>query len=255
MSHEVVELPIDLIVPNPYQPRHVFSEDSLFELAQSIREHGLISPIAVRRRKTNFEIIAGERRYRAMILAGFTKIPAYVMSKSDQQIAQMALIENIQREDLSAIEEAHAYVDLLRYNRWTQEQLAKKIGKSQSSIANKIRILQLPTTIQEAVSQKVISERHARALLHVVPEQQENVYNHIVQHKLTVAQSERFISKLDESNIKRRTVKTKGTTKNILIVKNTLKQALALIEKAGTEVSMVERESETHFEFVIKVKK
>ena len=157
-------IPIERIVPNPYQPRLEFNEESLFDLAQSIRENGLIQPISVREAKGHYEIVAGERRFRAMQLLGMTEVSAYVMDADEMQMAELALVENVQRENLSAIEEAKAYLQIMKITGCTQSQLAMKMGKSQSSIANKIRLLNLDDNIQNAVSSKIITERHARAL-------------------------------------------------------------------------------------------
>lgn len=156
---------IDLIEPNPYQPRLEFDQDALMDLAQSIRENGLIQPITVRKVNDKYQIIAGERRFRALRLNGAVEVPANIMDADEVQMAEMALVENIQRENLSAIEEAKSYVEIMKYAGINQSQLALRVGKSQSSIANKIRLLNLDEEVQEAVSARRISERHARALL------------------------------------------------------------------------------------------
>ena len=162
---EVKMVAIDLIEPNPYQPRIHFGEEELMDLAQSIRENGLIQPITVREVDGMYQIVAGERRYRAMRLNGATEVLVHIMPADDLQMAELALIENIQRSDLSAIEEAQSYVDIIRISNLTQSQLALRIGKSQSAIANKIRLLNLSESVKEAVRNHSISERHARALL------------------------------------------------------------------------------------------
>ena len=146
---------IEKIVPNPYQPRLEFNQDSLMDLAQSIRENGLIQPITLKENEGRYEIIAGERRYRACMMAGMTEVPANIMNVDEAKMAEMALVENIQREDLSAIEEAKAYVQILKVSGCTQSELALKMGKSQSSIANKIRLLNLSNNVQNAVSSKI----------------------------------------------------------------------------------------------------
>mgnify|MGYP000721334260 FL=1 len=156
---------IDQIEPNPYQPRIEFNDEALMELAQSIRENGLIQPISVRKTENGYQIIAGERRYRAMKMNGMVEVPVVIMDANDIQMAEMALVENIQRENLSAIEEAKSYVDIMRFTGVNQSELALRVGKSQSAIANKIRLLQLDENIQNAVSAHQITERHARALL------------------------------------------------------------------------------------------
>ena len=156
---------IDLVEPNPYQPRLEFDDEALMDLAQSIRENGLIQPITVREMDGRYQIIAGERRFRALKLNGAVDVPVLIMDANEVQMAEMALVENIQRENLSAIEEAKSYVEIMKYSGLNQSQLALRVGKSQSSIANKIRLLNLDEDVQEAVSTKKISERHARALI------------------------------------------------------------------------------------------
>ena len=141
---EVREISIEQIHPNRHQPRLEFNEDALMELAQSIRENGLIQPITVREDEDGYEIIAGERRYKACILAGYSEVPCNVMSADEQKLAELALVENIQRENLTSIEEAKAYIQIMRSAGMTQEELAAKMGKSQSTIANKVRLLNLP---------------------------------------------------------------------------------------------------------------
>ncbi len=164
---EVVQLFLDDIIPNRFQPREVFDEKALKELAVSIKEHGVIQPIIVRNVNGKYEIIAGERRYKASALAGLTKIPAIIRNLDDKESSKVALLENLQRRNLNPIEEARTYQKILELDEMTQEDLAKTMGKSQSSVANKIRLLSLPEEIQNALLKEQISERHARALLSV----------------------------------------------------------------------------------------
>ena len=164
---EVVQIHLDDIIPNRFQPREVFDERALKELAVSIREHGVIQPIIVRNVNGKYEIIAGERRYKASALAGLTKIPAIIRDLDDKESSKVALLENLQRKNLNPIEEARTYQKILEIDEMTQEELAKTMGKSQSAVANKIRLLSLPEDIQEALLKERISERHARALLNV----------------------------------------------------------------------------------------
>ena len=237
---------IDEIRPNPYQPRIDFDDEALMELSQSIRENGLIHPITVRQEKDGYEIVAGERRYRAMKIAGMIEIPVIVIDADEVQMAEMALVENIQRENLSAIEEANAYVQIMKTTGISQSQLALKLGKSQSSIANKIRLLQLDEEVQQAGTARRITERHARALLALPKEKQEQAMETIVKKGLTVAQSEKMIRKEASPKPKRQKKVFKGLSRNIKIGLNTIDQAVAMIEKSGIQIhrEMTEDEDE-----------
>ena len=163
----ITEIPIDELRPNPYQPRRVFDDASLAELANSIREHGVVQPIIVRKGIKGYDIVAGERRWRAAKLAGLTKIPAVVKVFTEEQVMEIALIENLQREDLNTIEIAQAYQKLMETFNLTQEELAQKVGKSRPHMANFLRLLTLPKAIQDDVSRGTLSMGHARALLGV----------------------------------------------------------------------------------------
>ncbi|MBR6137268.1 MAG: ParB/RepB/Spo0J family partition protein [Bacilli bacterium] len=184
---EVVQLYLDDIIPNRFQPREVFEEKALKELAVSIKEHGVIQPIIVRNVNGKYEIIAGERRYKASALAGLTKIPAIIRNLDDKETSKVALLENLQRKNLNPIEEARTYQKILELDQMTQEELAKTMGKSQSSVANKLRLLSLPEEIQNALLKEQISERHARALLSV-PDQnaQKELMNKVMSTKMSV---------------------------------------------------------------------
>ena len=165
-SSSINEIPVDRIVPNPNQPRHEFDEDALEELAESIRQLGIIQPITLRQMDDeSYEIIAGERRWRASKLAGLTTIPAYVRTANDENMMQMALVENIQREDLNAIEVALAYQKLIEQYHLTQEELSEKVGKRRATVANALRLLKLPAPVQLALRNKSIDQGHARAIL------------------------------------------------------------------------------------------
>ena len=165
-SSSINEIPVDRIVPNPNQPRHEFDEDALEELAESIRQLGIVQPITLRQMNDeSYEIIAGERRWRASKLAGLTTIPAYVRTANDENMMQMALVENIQREDLNAIEVALAYQKLIEQYHLTQEELSEKVGKRRATVANALRLLKLPAPVQLALRNKSIDQGHARAIL------------------------------------------------------------------------------------------
>ena len=201
MDKEVVELYLDDIIPNRFQPREVFNEDALKELAASIKEHGIIQPIIVRKLGDKYEIIAGERRYKASVLAGMTKIPAIIRNLDDKEASKVALLENLQRKDLTPIEEARTYQKILELDNITQEELGKTMGKSQGAIANKMRLLSLPDEVQEALLHDKISERHARSLLNIEkPDEQIKMLNRIINERLTVRELDEIIKGKPSSN-------------------------------------------------------
>lgn len=195
---EVVQLYLDDIIPNRFQPREIFDERALKELAVSIREHGVIQPIIVRSvANGKYEIIAGERRYKASALAGLTKIPAIIRNLDDKESSKVALLENLQRKNLNPIEEARTYQKILEIDQMTQEELAKTMGKSQSAVANKLRLLSLPDAIQNALLKEQISERHARALINVPDtKKQKDLLKKIIDNKMSVRALEEEIKKL-----------------------------------------------------------
>lgn len=197
MNKEVVMVRISDIIPNRFQPRLTFDEEALNELSNSIKEHGIIQPLILRDLGSKFEIIAGERRYKASTLAGLTEVPAIVGSMDDQTSAELALIENIQRKDLSAIEEAKSYKKILDMGNFTQEQLAKRMGKSQSTVANKMRLLSLTNEVQMALMNNLISERHARCLLQIKDEdKQKEVLNKIISERMNVRDTDDYIKNM-----------------------------------------------------------
>lgn len=195
---EVVQLNLDDIIPNRFQPREVFDERALKELAVSIKEHGVIQPIIVRNvQNGKYEIIAGERRYKASALAGLTKIPSIIRNLDDKESSKVALLENLQRKNLNAIEEAKTYQKILELDEMTQEELAKTMGKSQSAVANKLRLLNLSEEVQDAILKEQISERHARALLNVPDsKKQKELLKKVIDEKISVRKLEEEINNL-----------------------------------------------------------
>lgn len=245
-----LEIPIEMIRANRYQPRTVFEEESLLELAQSIQENGLIQPIVVREMDGEYEIIAGERRYRAMMMSGFLTVPCIISNIDDEKSATVALIENIQRENLSVLEEAKAYRDILRIQGITQKALADRLGKSQSSIANKIRLLDLSSPVLEALGNRNITERHARALLGTDAMKQQEVLDQILHKKLNVKDTEKLVNKP-------RRVKpvTRGISQHIKIGINTIKQSIGLVEKTGIPVQSDIKETDDEVIITVRFKK
>ncbi len=198
MRAKVIDLDLNDVLPNRFQPRIKFSEDSIIELSESIKEHGVIQPIIVRPIGDKYEIIAGERRYKASVLAGKDTIPAIISDIKDKECAEIALIENVQRKDLTAIEEAISYKKILDMGYLTQEQLAVRLGKSQSAVANKIRLLNLCDEVQEALMEEKISERHARSLLKIKESsKQKEMLERIIDERLTVRKTEEEIEKMN----------------------------------------------------------
>lgn len=187
---------VDDIIPNRFQPRLAFNENELKELSDSIKQHGVIQPLVLRQIGDKYEIIAGERRYKASCMAGLTQVPAVIMNVDDGKSAEIAVVENIQRKDLTAIEEAQSYKKLLDKG-MKQDELAAKLGISQSAIANKIRLLALDEEVQQALLGGKISERHARSLLQITDKnKQKEILNRIIDERLTVKQTDEVINKL-----------------------------------------------------------
>ena len=199
-NEEVVQLYLDDIIPNRFQPREVFDDQALKELAVSIREHGVIQPILVRKFGEKYEIIAGERRYKASTMAGLTKIPAIIKNLDDKEASKVALIENLQRRDLTPVEEARTYQKILDLDQMTQEQLAKTMGKSQSAVSNKLRLLTLPDEVQEALLNNRISERHARSLLNAPKSAQVSLLKEVIEKKMTVRELDNRIKAMLEDS-------------------------------------------------------
>lgn len=233
LEQNIYQIPIDEIIPNRFQPRLHFDDRGLDELASSIKEHGIIQPLVLRRVEDKYEIIAGERRYKAAQLAGLTKVPAVIADIDDNKSAEVAIVENVQRRDLSPIEEARSYKNLLDKGYLTQAELAKKMGLSQSAIANKLRLLNLDEEVQEALINNQISERHARSLL-VLPthEEQKQWLKRIINERMTVRQLDSELKKLTEEE---------KEEEDVPLVKNI---DIDAIKKEATEIPKVNEESD-----------
>lgn len=208
-ENEIEKLPIGKLIVNPYQPRKKFDEESIGELAQSIKEHGIIQPIVVRKKGTKFEIVVGERRFRAAKIAGLKEIPAIVKDMTNEQMMEVAILENLQREDLTPIEEAEAYQSLIDQLKFTQEDLANRLGKSRPHITNTLRLLQLPEKVRNLVNEGQLSMGHGRALLGLKNKRKiEEVAEKVIKQSLNVRQLEALIKKYNE-NVSRGTKKEK----------------------------------------------
>lgn len=254
-GEEIKNVPVGEIVSSPYQPRTIFDDERIEELCQTIKTHGVIQPIVVRVRNNKFELIAGERRWRAVKKLGMDTIPAIVREINDSQAASIALIENLQREGLTAIEEAVAYEQLMHIHELTQESLAQRLGKSQSTIANKIRLLQLPEIVKLALMERKITERHARALLSLDSEElQLKVLDDIITKELNVKQTEARVAFYKET-IKIKKSKRISFSKDIRLALNTIRQSVEMVAGTGLTIKTDEKDHEDHYEFIIRIPK
>lgn len=258
-SDEVIQLEVRKIEPNRYQPRAIFNDEKISELAQTIEAHGMIQPIVVRKLdEERFELIAGERRWRAVQKLNWEKVPAIIRDMNDTETASVALIENLQREELTVIEEAAAYQRLLELQQLTQEALAQRLGKSQSTIANKIRLLKLPQQVQEALMNKLITERHARALIKVKDEDMQlKLLQEIIESDWNVKQTEERIAKLEmpKDEVKKKRPTLKGISKDIRIAMNTIRQSLNMVSDTGIQVESDETDFDDYYQITIKIPK
>jgi ParB family transcriptional regulator, chromosome partitioning protein len=254
---EIRKIPIDSIVPNRFQPRTVFDDGKIEELSRTIHIHGIIQPIVVREfEKDKFEIIAGERRWRAMKKLGWDLVPAIIKSLNDTETASVALIENLQREELSPIEEAMAYGKLLELHHLTQEALAQRLGKGQSTVANKLRLLKLPQVVQNALLNKQITERHARSLIPLKdPETQVKLLEEIMEKNLNVKQTEERVVRLLEHKTQKPKPKRKAFSKDMRIAVNTIRQSLNMVSDNGINLDSEEEEFEEYYQFTIRIPK
>lgn len=251
----LVEIEMSQIIANPYQPRTTFDKDSLTELSQSILENGLIQPIVVRESiNGKYEIVAGERRFKAASMAGYQRVPCIIQDYSDLQSAQIALIENIQRENLSPIEEAEAFQTLIEMTGMTQQELAIKVGKRQSTIANKLRLLKLPEGVKQALKEKKMTERHARAMLSVTDQRViDEITKKVIENKLTVSETEKVVK--EELKANKKTQKVMVLTQSVRIALNTIKQAVNMIQKSNIDISMEEEDEDDVYVITLKVQK
>lgn len=261
---KIIEVSIDSIVPNPYQPRLHFSDSALQELAESIKVHGIIQPITVREKDGHYEIIAGERRYRASKLAGLERVPVIITDMGDESSAVIAMLENLQREDLDYLEEAIGYSNLIKEHGFTQQQLAEKLGKSQSTIANKIRLLKLPEHIRNEAMEKGLSERHTRALLKLQKLEDEDIIRKVIEkiskNQLTVKKTEAMIKDIlanpkDEPKEDEPPKRNMKAMINMRIYLNTIKQAYDMIKNTGIDAQYKEVEKDDYVEVVVRIPK
>lgn len=264
-AREIVrEIPISLIRPNPYQPRESFDDESLKELCESIKEHGVIQPIVVRQVGEGFESVVGERRLRACRMAGLETVPAIVRDLSPGESAEVSLIENLQRKDLNVLEEAIGYDRLIKEFGLTQQEMAKRVGKSQSTIANKLRLLRLPDAVLEGLGREMISERHARALLRIPSEREQlALFQRIYTQGLTVGQTDALVDeRLKEIRRKRARRKVRGQEsgairafKDIRLFLNSVRDVVRQLKATGVRVGIEERDEGEVLELRIRINK
>lgn len=246
----VVFLPARAIRPNPAQPRQVFKEDALTELADSIRQHGILQPLSVRRSGTGYELIAGERRLRAAQMAGLSEIPCIVMNMDEQESTLAAMVENLQRQDLDFVEEAMGIARMMDLCNMSQDQAARHLGKSQSAIANKLRLLRHSPQVLEALRQSGLTERHARALLKLSDEGEKmRAIAVIARLGMSVARAEKYIEDLRAGQLERR----RGV--NVGAFLNNLNQSLQRIQSSGISAISERRETESEIVLTITIPK
>ncbi|MGI6097544.1 MAG: nucleoid occlusion protein [Dethiobacteria bacterium] len=260
-EEEVRQVKIEFIKPNPFQPRKEFELIKIDELAQSIKTYGLLQPIILRElSKQEYQIVAGERRFLACKRLGWQTIPAFVRSVNDSAMAAIALIENLQREDLNFIEEAEGYARLIKEFNLTQEVLAQRLGKSQSTIANKLRLLKLPEEIKKWLVEKSLTERHARAFLKIKDrEAQSRLLKKVVENNLTVKETEeeveRFLSANANKENKKNRPRKKVVIRDLRIFLNTIRSAVNVIKKSGLVPQVIETDRDDYYEVIIKLPK
>lgn len=257
-KYKVFRVPAEKLLPNPAQPRERFEEEGIRELAESIRENGLIQPITVRKSEAGqYEIVAGERRFRAAIEAGLTALPCILSDCTPEQAAVLAVVENIQRRDLDCFEEAAAIKALMERTGTTQESLARKLGKSQSSVANKLRLLRLTPREVQIIRSAGLTERHARALLRMPGgEAREKALEMIAARNCNVEQAEKLIEKLmAEAGEKAKRRKRRFVLKDIRLFFNTLEKAVDTVRLSGLEAELIRRETEEYIECIVTIPK
>lgn len=259
---DIIYVHSEKIIPNPYQPRKFFDSESLNELSKSIQTYGIIQPLSVRKiSHDKYELIAGERRLRAAAIAGVTKIPCMVVSADDNDSALIALIENLQRENLNYIEEAQGYSRVLKEHSMTQESLAIKLGKSQSTIANKIRLLKLSPMVTKILLDNNLTERHARCLLRLPDEQSQlQTLKKICECNMNVKASENMVEKIlaglsEPQSVKTKEVKRKKIVQDIRVFVNTVKQAVNMMIQSGIKARAAQFDRGSYIEFIIRIPK
>ena len=255
-KRQVLELPTSNIRPNPNQPRQEFGPEELEELAQSIAQVGVLQPLSVRRTRQGWELIAGERRLRAAQLAGLTTVPCLPVEADGETSALLALIENLQRKDLDVWEEAAALRRLMERGGMTQEEAARRVGKSQSAVANKLRLLKLPEDVIDTLRANRLTERHARALLRLeTPDRQRLALEYILKHKLNVAKTEEYIDRLCDTRKLPKKATPVYKIRDVRLFLNTVNRGLAVMQSAGVNAHCGREETENEITLTIHIPK
>jgi len=252
-SDRILSLPLDSVRPNPDQPRRFFDPEGLEELADSIRALGILQPLTVRQTQDGWELVAGERRLRAAALAGLDRVPCIAVRTDSQNSSLLALVENLQRRDLNFLEEALALDKLLRTYCLSQDEVARRIGKSQSAVANKLRLLRLPPAILTRLQEAGLSERHARALLRLENDHRlESAAAHMIAHSLTVAQTEQYVETiLSAKNKPKRTY----VLKDVRLFLNSVTRGLSIMRSAGVNAAFQRQDTEEAICLTIRIPK
>ena len=255
-KRQVLELPIASIHPNPHQPRQHFDPDALEALSRSIAQVGVLQPLSVRRTSEGWELIAGERRWRAARMAGLSTVPCLPFEVDDENSSLLALVENLQRRDLDVWEEAAALRQLIDNFGLSQEEAGRRVGMSQSSVANKLRLLKLPDDVIDALRQANLTERHARALLTISsPELQRTAVKHMIRHQLNVAQTEQYINKLIHHSPPVKKAVPIYRTKDVRLFLNTITRGLSIMQSAGVNARCGREETDHEITLTIHISK
>lgn len=254
----VLSVPVDDISPNPVQPRKVFRDADLMELSCSIAEYGILNPLTVRLRNGRYELVAGERRLRAAKLAGLSEVPCILLDVGLEEASLLALIENLQRRDLDFIEEANGISQLIRMFGMSQEEAARRLGKSQSAVANKLRLLRLPQDVLDSLRSNGLTERHGRALLRLdSADKQRDALEQIIRRDMTVAMTDSYIDALLEAEKEQEKSEQKRTfiMKDVRVFMNTILHGLDLMKQGGIAAGMKRQETENELILTISIPK
>ena len=252
----VISLSVDEIVPNPYQPRQVFDSRSLEELAQSIGRYGILSPLSVRQRDGQYELVAGERRLRAARMAGLERVPCLVLDIDGIESGAIALVENLQREDLDYIEQAQGIARLIERFGLSQEECARRLGKSQSAVANKLRLLKLPRDVLDKLRAAELTERHGRALLRLPDDDsRRRALDHIIAHQLTVPAADSYIDGLLERQDRPAPNRTRFVLKDVRVFLNTLQHSVNVMRQGGVDVGLQREQTDQEMVVTIRIKR